>query len=556
MQELGIQPKYIPGKANIVADALSRNPPPSAPQQEPSAPRQEPSAPEQELRVLQVSAVPSREFLRKCREGYAHDPFFSPIVWNLSALRPPTPSPELALRMRDITFRDGLLYYGGDRLCVPRSLHKQVIGENHASPHSAHLGINKTYKKMASLYYWPKMWRDVGVYIRACDPCQRSKGPNALPPGLLHPLSVPSQPWESVCLDFLTDLPPSGDERYDTIMVVVCRLIKAAILVPTHRIASAEETARLYRRFVTCKKGYQRQIVSDRDPRFVSKFWQTLHALSGTQLDFSTSGHHDTAGQAERMNRTIEEALRCLVETKQTRWSEFLCDVEFAYNSSVHEGTSFSPFTLDTGRQAVAPPSLSLPSSVEQSFDAEDFLEGHRQMVAAATESLRAAQGIMTRYANRHRRPADGIQVGQYVLVHRSWWPQPVGKGKEYARKLDSVWFGPFEVEAVLPRDNLEVVLPAGCRKHPVIHRSLCKPYRQSGGGTVVRPPSVRMPAWAEEEFEVERVVAVRGRGGGREYRVQWKGFPAEEATWEPLSNLKNAKAMIAAFHASARRSV
>uniref|UniRef100_A0A0G4I717 Reverse transcriptase domain-containing protein n=1 Tax=Chromera velia CCMP2878 TaxID=1169474 RepID=A0A0G4I717_9ALVE len=194
MQELGIQPKYILGKANIVADALSRNPPPSAPQQEPSAPRQEPSAPEQELCVLQVSAVPSREFLRKCREGYAHDPFFSPIVWNLSALRPPTPSPELALRMRDIIFRDGLLYYGGDRLCIPRSLHKQVIGENHASPHSAHLGINKTYKKMASLYYWPKMWRDVGVYIRACDPCQRSKGPNALPPGLLHPLSVPSQP--------------------------------------------------------------------------------------------------------------------------------------------------------------------------------------------------------------------------------------------------------------------------------------------------------------------------------------------------------------------------
>uniref|UniRef100_A0A0G4HS37 Integrase zinc-binding domain-containing protein n=1 Tax=Chromera velia CCMP2878 TaxID=1169474 RepID=A0A0G4HS37_9ALVE len=263
MQELGIQPKYIPGKANIVADALSRNPPPSAPQQEPSAPLQEPFAPEQELRVLQVSAVPSRKFLRKCREGYAHDPFFSPIVWNLSALRPPTPSPELALRMRDITFRDGLLYYGRDRLCVPRSLHKQVIGENHASPHSVQLGINKTYKKMASLYYWPKMWRDVGVYIRACDPCQRSKGPNALPPGLLHPLSVPSQPWESVCLDFLTDLPPSGDERYDTIMVVVCRLIKAAILIPTHRIISAEETARLYRRFVTCKKGYQRQIVSD-----------------------------------------------------------------------------------------------------------------------------------------------------------------------------------------------------------------------------------------------------------------------------------------------------
>uniref|UniRef100_A0A0G4F5K3 Chromo domain-containing protein n=1 Tax=Chromera velia CCMP2878 TaxID=1169474 RepID=A0A0G4F5K3_9ALVE len=285
--------------------------------------------------------------------------------------------------------------------------------------------------------------------------------------------------------------------------------------------------------------------MSDRDPRFVSKFWQTLHVLSGTQLDFSTSGHHDTARQSERMNQTIEEALRCLVETKQTRWSEFLCDMEFAYNSesSVHEGTFFSPCTFNTGRQlgrwAVTPPSFSLPSSVEQSFDAEDFLDGHRQMVAAVTELLRAVQRIMAKYENRHRRPADSIQVGQYFWVHRSWWPQPVEKGEEYVRKLDSV-------------SKFGLV-----RKHSIIHISLCKPYRRPSGET--HSPSVRMPAWAEEEFEVERVVAVRGRGRGREYRVQWKGFPAEEAmvlaTWEPLSNLKNVKDMIAAFHATARRS-
>uniref|UniRef100_A0A0G4GLA9 Chromo domain-containing protein n=1 Tax=Chromera velia CCMP2878 TaxID=1169474 RepID=A0A0G4GLA9_9ALVE len=171
-------------------------------------------------------------------------------------------------------------------------------------------------------------------------------------------------------------------------------------------------------------------------------------------------------------------------------------------------------------------------------------------MIAAARDSLRSAQQVMTRNANRRRRPAKNIRVGDYVLVHRTWWPRPVGKGEEYARKLDSVWFSPFEVETVLPRDNLEVVLPAESRKHPIIHTSLCKPYRQPSGET--RPPSVRMPAWAEEEYEVEKILAVRGRGKAKQYKVLWRGYPLEDASWEPLSSLKNAKQAIANFYASA----
>uniref|UniRef100_A0A0G4GUS4 Chromo domain-containing protein n=1 Tax=Chromera velia CCMP2878 TaxID=1169474 RepID=A0A0G4GUS4_9ALVE len=151
----------------------------------------------------------------------------------------------------------------------------------------------------------------------------------------------------------------------------------------------------------------------------------------------------------------------------------------------------------------------------------------------------------MTRNANRRRRPTKNIRVGDYVLVHRMRWPRPVGKGEEYAKKLDSVWFGPFEVETVLPRNNLEVVLPAGSRKHPIIHISLCKPYRQPSGET--RPLSVRMPAWAEEEYEVKKILAVQGRGKAKQYKVLWRGYPLEDASWEPLSSLKNVKQAIVA---------
>uniref|UniRef100_A0A0G4HAN2 Integrase catalytic domain-containing protein n=1 Tax=Chromera velia CCMP2878 TaxID=1169474 RepID=A0A0G4HAN2_9ALVE len=500
--ELGITPKYIPGRANIVADALSRNPPttrqlvPSSAkvfrmgraQRLPVCPRPLPEAvpvsvqpvgssgaeyadlpdlvPQieesqtpvregdgqqsrigMELQSLTVSATQSQAFLDACRRGYSANPFFHPGT---------------------------------------------VMAGVHSPPHAAHFRMGKTYRKVASLYYWPKMWKSVASFVCACDRCQRSKGPTVARPGLLQPLPIPSCPWET-CIDRLTDLPPSGDEGFNAILVVLCRLIKAVVLIPTHSTAGTEETAQIYRQHVSCKKGFQRHIVCDRDPRFVARFWQTLHASSGSEVNFATAWHHDIAGAAERMNRTLEEALRCLVDTKHSRWSEFLCDVEFAYNSSVHEGTGFAPLTLDGGKFPLIPPALNLPVSVEPSFDAREFLEEHSQMIAAARDSLRSAQQVMTQNANRRRRPAENIRIGDYVLVHCTWWPRPVGKGEEYARKLDSVWFGPFEVETALPRDNLEVVLPTGSRKHPIIHTSLCKPYRQPSGET--RPPSVRMPA-------------------------------------------------------------
>uniref|UniRef100_A0A0G4FKF9 Integrase catalytic domain-containing protein n=1 Tax=Chromera velia CCMP2878 TaxID=1169474 RepID=A0A0G4FKF9_9ALVE len=413
-----------------------------------------------------------------------------------------------------MSLRAGLLYFEGNRLCIPRSQQGTVMAGVHSPPHAAHFEMGKTYRKVASLYYWPKMWRSVASFVRVCDRCQRSKGPTVARPRLLQPLPIPSRPWESTCIDRLTDLPPSGDEGFDAILVVLCWLIKAVVLIPTHSTAGAEKTMRIYRQHISCKKGFQRHIVCDRDPRFLAHFWQTLHASSGSEVDFATASHHDTAGAAERMNRTLEEALRYLVDTKHSRWSEFLCDMEFAYNSSVHEGTGFAPLALDGGKSPLIPPALNLPVSVEPSFDAKEFLEEHSQMIAAVRDSLRSAQQVMTRNANRRRRPAENIRVGDYC----TWWPRPVGKGEEYARKLDLVWFGPFEVETVLPQDNLEVVLPAGSRKHPIIHTSLCKPYRQPSGET--RPPSVRMSAWAEEQYEVEKILAVQGRGKAKQYKL------------------------------------
>ncbi|GJP65712.1 hypothetical protein CLOP_g22576, partial [Closterium sp. NIES-67] len=206
------------------------------------------------------------------------------------------------------------VYYlrsGTDRIWVPsyRLLRELLIQEVHDSNLSGHFGVDKTLKALQRFYYWPDMVTDVQRYVAACPICQRMKSSHQRPTGLLQPLEPPQRPWQHVTMDFVTGL-PAGPSGNDAVLVVVDRLTKMAHFAPCRTTITAEETARLFISTVVRLHGIPAAIISDRDPKFTSKFWQDTWARYGTRLQFSSAYHPQTDGQTERTNQTMEQLIR------------------------------------------------------------------------------------------------------------------------------------------------------------------------------------------------------------------------------------------------------
>ena len=124
----------------------------------------------------------------------------------------------------------------------------------------------------------------------------------------IQPLHLPSQPWESISMDFLGGL-PTTQKKHDAIWVVVCRFSKMGFFIPCTKTTTAAQTAELYFRHVWPHFGLPITIISDWDSRFLSTFCKTIWALLGCQLKFSTAFHPQTDGQTKVVNRVLVHAL-------------------------------------------------------------------------------------------------------------------------------------------------------------------------------------------------------------------------------------------------------
>jgi hypothetical protein len=240
----------------------------------------------------------------------------------------------------------------------------QILHEKHNHPTAGHQGFKKTYDLIPHEFYWPLMRKLILDYCTTCDAYPHAKPSCDKPYGLLKQLPIPERPWKSISLDFIMELLPSKsslDSRtFDSILVIVNRLTKMAIFIPTVRTITTQDLTKLYLLHVFSKHGIPSNIISDCGTLFTSNFSTSLMQLLNMKLKFSTAYHPEINGQTECMNQSLKGYLRLYCNYQQDNWSDLLPIAEFAYNNSTHSATQVSPFFANYGYHPHATLSLNV----------------------------------------------------------------------------------------------------------------------------------------------------------------------------------------------------
>jgi len=177
-------------------------------------------------------------------------------------------------------------------------------------------------------------------------------------------------------MDFVTHLPRSL-RGHDLIWVIVDRLTKCANFLPINQKMSLDKL-----------HGVPTSIISDRDPRFTSRFWQSLQNTLGTQLRMSLAYHSQTDGQSERTIQSLEDLLRACVLDHLGTWSDVLPLVEFTYNNSYHSSIGMAPYEALYGRRCRSP--LCWQQDGESVVLGPEFLQQTTEKVTVIQDRMRA----------------------------------------------------------------------------------------------------------------------------------------------------------------------
>src|ERR1700744_3614106 len=365
------------------------------------------------------------------------------------------------------------------------------------------------------------MKMDILMYVKGCVECQRMKINTRPMKAPLQPLfpKPEAYPFEVVTMDLITKLPIS--QGYDSILTGTDHdCTKVAVLIPCKEEATAEDIAALYVKYVFVQFGLPTKFISDRDPRFVSKFMRELCKILGIQQNISTAFHPRTDGQSERTNQWVEQYLRFFINNNHDDWVHYLPLVEFVHNNWVSEMTKQSPFFLLSGYNPRAD-WVDQPSPIPQvALRLSQFKTIRNQ----AQQAMTKAQKLWVKHCDSPR-----YKIGDQV------WLEGKNLQLHYpTKKFRARRYGPFKVEKGMSPVNYKLELPMQWTIHPMFHTDLLTPYQE----TEIHRENYSCPAPEmiddQEEYVVERIIDSRRHGHGRklQYLVKWEGYPDSDNQW------------------------
>lgn len=387
------------------------------------------------------------------------------------------------------------------------------------------------YRDLKEFYWWPGIKRDITEMVAKCLTCQQVKAEHQVPSGLLQPITIPEWKWDHVTMDFVSGLPMTPKKK-DSVWVIVDRLTKSAHFIPVRVDYSLEKLAELYLNEIVQLHGVPISIISDRDPRFTSRFWKKLQEALGTKLNFSTSFHPQSDGQSERVIQILEDMLRsCIIEFEGS-WEKYLPLAEFAYNNSYQSSIQMAPYEALYGCKCRTP--LCWSELKESKIVGPELVLEAEEKVRIIRDRLKAAFDRQKSYADLKRKDIE-FSVGDKVFLKVSPWKKVLRFGKK--GKLSPRFIGPYEILERVGPVAYRLALPPDLEKiHNVFHISMLRRYR-SDPSHIISPESIEIQPDLTYEDEPVQILAreVKELQNKRIslVKVLWS-HKIEEATWEP----------------------
>ncbi|GJU63793.1 putative reverse transcriptase domain-containing protein [Tanacetum coccineum] len=435
--------RYHPGKANVVADALSRK---------------------ERIKPLRVRALVLTiglnlpvQILNAQVEARKEENFGTEDLCGMIKKLEPRADGTLCLNRRSWILCRG-------------NLRELIMNESHKSKYSIHPGSDKMYQDLKKLYWWPNMKAEIATYVSKCLTCAKVKAECQKPSGLLVQPVIPVWKWENIAMDFVTKLTKTSSGQ-DTIWVTVDRLTKSAHFLPMKETDSMEKLTRQYLKEVVSRHGVPVSIISNRDSKFTSHFWKSLNEALGTQLDMSTAYHPQTDGQSERTIQTLEDMLRvCVIDFGKGR-DRHLPLVEFTYNNSYHTSIKAAPFEALYGRKCRSP--ICWAEVGDAQLTGPEIVHETTEKIIQIKKRIQVARDRQKSYADRRRKPLE-FEVGDKVMLEVSPWKEVIRFGKR--GKLNTRYIGPFKILAKVGTLAYRLELPEQLsRVHSTFHVSNLK---------------------------------------------------------------------------------
>ncbi|GKC82477.1 hypothetical protein Tco_1138194 [Tanacetum coccineum] len=453
--------RYHPGKANVVADALSRK---------------------ERIEPLRKEAVKTENIETEDIGG---------MLKKLEARADGT----LCLDNRS-----WLPCYGDTR--------SLIMSESHKSKYSIHPGSDKIQGKTSKAIWFIGPTRSTRMEV--------GKDNN----GLHHQVTQ-----------------NSNRIRYD--LGHVDRLTKSAHFLPIKETDQMEKLAKLYLKEVVSRHGVPVSIISDRDSRFTSRFWQSLQKALGTQLDMSTAYHPQTDGQSKRTIQTLEDILRACMIDFGNGWDRHLPLVEFSYNNSYHMSIKAAPFEALYSRKCRSP--VCWAEVGDAQLTEPEIIHETTEKIFKIRNRMQAARDRQKSYADKRRRPLE-LEVGDKVMLKVAPWKGVIRFRKR--RKLNPYYIRPFQIIERIGPVAYHLELPQELSKvHNVFHIYNLKKCL-SDDALVIPLEEIQLDDelnFIEEPVEImDREVKQLKQSRIPIVKVCWNAHRGPEFTWEREDQFKN----------------